>query len=202
MTESKTTPNYVTTDAEFHDMLREIHEINFNKPMMPPLRQMRAERITSEIMQIVDRHLRDNYEAAERNVVRDIHRDMIDMFFKADVDIITEIDRVEAGLPRRNAYGLTHDEMRIRELKLQEAMLSPMPSMFLPDGTEDVHMPRTTKPEAIEMMRNLLERCAKQFHYYAENHMKKEPPDVEKAKTNAQWGHYCSESVRYYDEAN
>lgn len=67
----------------------------------------------------------------------------------------------------------------------------------------DMHMPRTvTKQQAAEMMRNLLERCAKQFHFYADNHMKKDPPDVEKAKTNAQWGHYCRESVRYYDEAN
>jgi hypothetical protein len=133
---TQTTPNYITTDEEFHDMLRGIHVVNYTKTLMPPLRQMRAQRITAEVMQIVDKHLRDNHEANEQNTVRDIYRDLIDMFFKADVDIVTEIDRVEAGLPRRNAYGLTHDEMRIRELKLQEAMLSPMPQLFVPEKTK------------------------------------------------------------------
>lgn len=60
----------------------------------------------------------------------------------------------------------------------------------------------TTKSEALKMMRNDLLQAANQFKFYADNHMAKEPPDVEKAKTNAQWAHYCREGVRRYDEAN
>lgn len=58
-----------------------------------------------------------------------------------------------------------------------------------------------TKEEAVRMLRNNLLNAAKQFQFYADNHMKKEPPDIEKAKTNAQQAHYCREAVRYYDEA-
>lgn len=98
--------NYVTTDEEFHDMMREIHSSNWDKPMMAPLRQMRAQRITAELMHVLDKHLRHDPDIS----LRKIHEDIFDMFFKADVDIITEIDRINAGLPRRNAYGLTLEE--------------------------------------------------------------------------------------------
>lgn len=117
-----TSENYVTTDEEFHDMMREIRSSNWDKPMMAPLRQMRAQRITAELMRVLDKHLRHDPDIS----LRKIHEDIFDMFFKADVDIVTEIDRINAGLPRRNAYGLTREEMQIMEHKRKELMLSPM----------------------------------------------------------------------------
>lgn len=134
MTESKTMPNYITTDAEYQDMRKELYGINARHCIMP-LRKYRADRITSEVMQIIDKHLRDNREARKQNTIRDIHRDILDMFFKTDVDVVTEIDRIEAGLPRRNAYGYTKDEMRIMELHRQKKMLEAMPPILVvPEG--------------------------------------------------------------------
>ena len=110
------TTNYVTTDEEFLAMLKELHSVDAIRSPVAPLRKYRADRIASEIMQIIDKHLRDNREVQESNKMRDIHRDILDMFFKADVDVVTEIDRIEAGLPRHNAYGYTKEEMQIMEL--------------------------------------------------------------------------------------
>lgn len=123
---TKTTENYVTTDEEFHDMMREIRSSNWDKPMMVPLRQMRAQRITSQLMRILDKHLRHDPDIS----LRKIHEDILDMFFKADVDIVTEIDRINAELPRRNAYGFTREEMVIMENKKIEAMLKPFPQLI------------------------------------------------------------------------
>ena len=131
MSEKPQTTNYVTTDEEFHAMLKEIHSVDMIKSPVLPLRKYRADRITSEIMQIVSKYLEND----ERNTLRNIHRDILDMFFKADVDIVTEIDRIEAGLPRHNAYGYTKEEMRIMELHRQKKMLEAMPPMFVvPEG--------------------------------------------------------------------
>jgi hypothetical protein len=127
--------NYVTTDEEFHDMLKELHSVDAIRSPVMPLRKYRADRITAEIMQIIDKHLRDNQDALERNTMRYIHRDILDMFFKADVDVVTEIDRIDAGLPRHNAYGYTKEEMRIMELHRQKKMLEAMHSIFVvPEG--------------------------------------------------------------------
>ena len=128
---TQTTPNYVTTDEEFHAMLKELHSVDAIRSPAMPLRKYSAYRITSEVMRIVSEHIEND----ERNTVRNIHRDILDMFFKADVDIVTEIDRIEAGLPRHNAYGYTKEEMRIMELHRQKKMLEAMyPILVVPEG--------------------------------------------------------------------
>jgi hypothetical protein len=68
--------------------------------------------------------------------------------------------------------------------------------------TKTTKKPNLTREEAIEMMRNDLLFAGRKFKTYCDNHMAKEPPDFEKAKTNAQWAQYCFDGVKRYDEAN
>lgn len=60
---------------------------------------------------------------------------------------------------------------------------------------------QTNKEDTIRFMRNTLVSASKQFAFYAQNHMAKDPPDNLKGKANADWAEACAKAVREYDEA-
>jgi hypothetical protein len=47
-----------------------------------------------------------------------------------------------------------------------------------------------------KQMRLALLDAAKQFLLYAEYHLRKDPPDIEKARTNIRWVERCHEAVK------
>lgn len=121
-------PNYLTTDDEFENMKKDLYSPLGMTEIRLPYRQIRAERITAEIMRILARHVGPD----ENNTLKRIHQDISDMFFKADVDIVTEIDRLEAGLPRRGAYGITPEDLAFMELRKKQIMYSMVPGFLGP----------------------------------------------------------------------
>lgn len=86
-------------------------------------REMRARGLASSIMHVLDDHI----SRASRNEVYDR---LIDLFYDADAEIITETDRVRAGLPLRNALGLTPEEHKVIEAKRMQILTAPPAPMF------------------------------------------------------------------------
>ena len=82
------------------------------------LRRIRAQRLTSAIMQEITPFLSEDK--------RDIHNAIYELLWRSGADMITDHDRREAGLPDRDNNGYTYEELRILENKRIELMLSPM----------------------------------------------------------------------------
>lgn len=61
--------------------------------------------------------------------------------------------------------------------------------------------PRPTFVEAIDGLLNAVEKAAKQFSFYEEQHMAKNPPDVAKAKTNHDYAVMCYEALSAWEAA-
>lgn len=97
--------------------------------MLPELRRNRTNQLTAQIMQIVGKYLCDHGDA---HGARDASRDLFEAIYESGAEVITDLDRAKAGLPPRGPYGLTAEELRIREAKLTEAMLRPLAPLLLP----------------------------------------------------------------------
>lgn len=91
-------------------------------------RRMRANAITAHIMQAIGKYLCDH---GDENGAREASRALFDMLFQAGADIVTDLDRSNAGLAPRDHNGLTREELQIMEAKRIEAMLSPIPPMVI-----------------------------------------------------------------------
>jgi hypothetical protein len=91
-------------------------------------RSVRAEQILGLIMHIVHTHV-DVPHDAERDLVRELR----DQLWADGAQMITEGDRINAGLPPRGIYGLTVDELCIIEAKLTMSMLHPAVTIFPAD---------------------------------------------------------------------
>lgn len=96
--------------------------------VLPELRRMRAQQLTAHIMNVVGKYLCDHGEA---HGARDASRDLFEAIYESGAEIITDADRSTAGLQPRGPYGMTADELRIREARLTEAMLRPMPPLYI-----------------------------------------------------------------------
>jgi hypothetical protein len=99
-------------------------------------RSVRADQITHLIMSIIRQHVGhylNSNEAQDAAVERDLMRDLKDQLWADGAHMITEGDRIAAGLPPRNIYGLTVDELRIIEDRMIMAMLQPTPPNFVFD---------------------------------------------------------------------
>lgn len=101
--------------------------------LMPRLRMIRADRLLAEVLHVIGKHMPPGPDDS----TRDIARDLEEMFFRAGVEVITDTDRAEAGLPRRNGFGFTHVEMRIMEHRRLEVMMRPMTPRFIPSTVDD-----------------------------------------------------------------
>lgn len=128
------------------DNVLEIHRIRasaaieaYQRALFPPMdfssrsltvdrRRMRADAITAHIMHVIGKYLCDH---GDENGHREASRALFDMLFQAGADIVTDLDRSNAGLPPRDHNGLTREELQIMEHKRIEAMLSPVPPMIV-----------------------------------------------------------------------
>ena len=97
----------------------------FNALRRQDRRQLRAMSLLAEVMQIVYPELRP--EADPRHV----HNRLMDLFMDKGVEILTDYERSEIGLPPRDRLGWTVEEILALEKTRLDAMLRPMP-MFLP----------------------------------------------------------------------
>lgn len=109
----------------------------FDSPrtIMPEYRYNRANMLTAHIMQVVGKYL---CEHGETHGGRDAARELFEMFYEAGADIITDADRAAAGLLPRDEHGLTREEFQILEAKRIQAMLAPMPPIFIPAAGREV----------------------------------------------------------------
>ena len=93
--------------------------------LYPPRRYQKAMQLTAHIMHVIDKHL--PYED-KHDCRRKITRELEDLFYATGVDIITEADRIQAGLMPRDHNGLTLEEIRILDARYIQAMLEPLSS--------------------------------------------------------------------------
>lgn len=96
--------------------------ISTRAEMIPELRRHRAQQLTSHIMHIVGKYLCDHGEV---HGARDASRDLMDALYESGAEVITDHDRATAGLPPRGPYGLTAEELSIREARMLEVMRHP-----------------------------------------------------------------------------
>lgn len=98
-------------------------------PMYPQHRQQRAHAMTAHIMNIVGKYLCDHGEA---HGPRDASRELFEAIYESGAEIITDADRVAAGLPARGPYGLTREQLKILDARYTQALLAPMPPFVMP----------------------------------------------------------------------
>lgn len=92
-------------------------------------RYVRSQQLLAQVLHIVEPYLRES--SKEGSPVRDVARELGELFHCSGVQIITEGDRAAAGLPPRDHYGMTLDEIRIIEHKLLLASMAPAPLLFV-----------------------------------------------------------------------
>jgi len=100
----------------------------------PDLRRIRAEHLTAAILQEIRPLLP---RESERYMERDIHEAIYKLLWRTGVDVISDSDRLAAGLPERGNLGYTHEELRIMEARRMELMLNPFQSHLLSPNNPD-----------------------------------------------------------------
>jgi hypothetical protein len=86
----------------------------------PPKRYQKAMNLTAHVMHVLNKHL--HYTQDKGAIAKDLN----DLFYTAGVEVITEADRINAGLSPRNHEGLTLEEIAILDARYAKAMLEPM----------------------------------------------------------------------------
>lgn len=96
--------------------------------LYPNRRHQKAMDLTTHVAHVIAKYLPVN---DERNIMREITRELEILFYTSGVDVITEADRIQAGLMPRDHNGLTLEEIRILDARFARAMLEPvMPFEF------------------------------------------------------------------------
>lgn len=96
---------------------------------LPPInrREMRARHLASSLV-------RELEDFVPRDSLPGAHGALFKLFMSSDAEVITSADRIAAGLPERNEFGLTPDEHRAVELqRLHILTASPTPIFFCAD---------------------------------------------------------------------
>lgn len=91
----------------------------------PPRRHQKAMNLTAHIVHVIKKHLPHPTDA-NPNVIQNIARELEELFYATGVDIITEADRIQAGLMPRDHNGLTLEEIRVLDARYIQAMLEPL----------------------------------------------------------------------------
>jgi hypothetical protein len=86
----------------------------------PNRRYQKARNLTAHVMHILDKYLHSSVNH------REIVRELEDLFYTAGAEVITEHDRINAGLAPRNHNGLTLEEIAILDARFAKAMLEPL----------------------------------------------------------------------------
>lgn len=89
----------------------------------PELRYRRAQALCAHITQIVSPAI---CEHTERNLRRDVVRDLMEFLFDEGVEMITDQDREAAGLAPRGVSGMTAHELWVLEMHRLDAMTRPI----------------------------------------------------------------------------
>lgn len=103
-------------------------DISSRGGMIPELRRNRASQITAHIMHLIGRYLCDH---GDTKGSREASAVLFEAIYESGADIITDADRSTADLAPRGPYGITVQELQIIEAKSIEAMLRPLPQIFL-----------------------------------------------------------------------
>lgn len=88
------------------------------RAMLPNRRRRGAEILAHAIVKDIEPHI---FEGEQRDVLEKLYR----MFHAAGIDVITDEDRANAGLPARDAYGWTDAELQAIERWRTELLSRP-----------------------------------------------------------------------------
>jgi hypothetical protein len=91
-------------------------------------RRMRAMSLTAQIMQLVGRYIPDD---PERDLLKDLHYELLEALERHGAEIVSDFDRQEYGLPPRGPDGWTMEEIIALEQKRLEALTRPL-QMIIP----------------------------------------------------------------------
>lgn len=93
-------------------------------------REYRAKVLASHIMQKISDAL---YEADQehRNLNKYVHNALLETFMSEGIDIVSDIDRHQCGLPPRDEYGWTLEELYALEQKKLDLMMQPLPTVIM-----------------------------------------------------------------------
>jgi len=91
-------------------------------------RRLRAMVLTSQIMQIVGKHV--PYDR-ERDILRDISYALQEAMKKVGAEIVSDFDRQQYGLPPRGPDGWTMEEIMELEKRRFEIMYATRPPMIV-----------------------------------------------------------------------
>lgn len=96
-------------------------------------RHPRAQQITHLLMHIIRRHVDfDKLDPGGKDrIERDLFCALQDQLWCDGAQMITEGDRIAAGLPPRNVEGLTVDELVAIESRLLLSLLQPGPTFTI-----------------------------------------------------------------------
>lgn len=92
------------------------------------LRQRRAQILAAHVMEKLRGHL---YEDRERDTLRDVHDILMQTFMEQGVEVLTDYDREQNGLPARGPDGWTTEELLALERRRLEILTRPMPAMII-----------------------------------------------------------------------
>jgi len=91
-------------------------------------RRLRAMDLTSQIMQIVGKYVpRDD----ERDLLRDLHYELLEAMEKVGAEVVSDFDRQQYGLSPRGPDGWTMEEIVELERRRLEAMYAVRPPMII-----------------------------------------------------------------------
>lgn len=93
---------------------------------LPDMRRRRAEMFTAMVMREVEPHLDRSKEALDHRVREQVYMRLSRLFAQIGVDVLTDFDREQIGLPLRGDQGWTADELRAYEHAKVQAFSRPI----------------------------------------------------------------------------
>lgn len=85
-------------------------------------RRLRANSLAAAVMQVITPYIRDE-DGQER---KEAYYAMLKLFLTEGVEVLTDNDRLAAGLPPRDEKGWTPDELAVFEAVRLEALARPV----------------------------------------------------------------------------
>lgn len=130
----------------------------------PNRRRQRAEHLVAIVMNAIGPVIRNDGEV---NGPRHAQRALTEIFSAIGVDVITDFDRHEAGLPLRGAEGYTPEELYLLDMKFRNALLDNTPVFFGMDFAKDAIKPGDLTQNEVDRVANAIEaavmRCGPIF---------------------------------------
>lgn len=93
------------------------------------MRLMRAQHLVSAVMQKLSPYFDERQDSARR----DAYEALLELFHSEGVDVITDAQRADAGLPPRGPDGYTAEEVLAIEKRRLDVLTGPIYATFPPD---------------------------------------------------------------------